>query len=105
MWAKIHEYWEALKDFFYSLVLSIQAMLKDLFLWIFEQILTLVLHALNGLGSLFTALDFTQYISAIPDGTRNVMALCGIDIITSMIVSAIIIRLMLQLIPFVRLGS
>lgn len=95
----------AFKDFCYSLVLSVLEIIKDAFLWFFEQILKLVIHALDGLGALFSALNFTQYISLIPDSTKNMMALCGIDTCTSMIVTAIIIRIFLQLIPFTRLGS
>lgn len=105
MWTKVFEYWQAFKDFIWSCFLSLFEMLKDILLWAFEQLLTLVLAGINGLGALFNAFNVTQYISSIPDDVRSIMALTGIDTATTMIAAALFIRFLLQLIPFVRLGS
>lgn len=99
------ELWDVLVDFIYSCFLSMAEMIKDAFIWAFDGFLGVCILALDGIGSLFGALNVTQYLSFIPDETRNIMALIGLDQATSIIVSAIIIRITLQLIPFVRLGS
>ena len=78
-------------------------LLKDFFLYCLDSLLSLVTGLLSGLDSLFNALDVTQYISMIPDQTMNVMQLVGISTCSSMITTAILIRLTLKLIPFVRL--
>lgn len=105
MWAKIYEYWQALKDFVWSCFLSLIEMLKDVAIWIFESLLEIVLLAINGLSSLFGTLDVTQYLTALPPEVRNILGLIGIDTASQMIVLALLIRMTLQLIPFTRLGS
>lgn len=105
MFDKIAEYWQALKDFLFSLLLSFQTMIKDAFIWFFDSLMDLVISALNGLGDLFASLNIFQYIDALPVDVKNVMALIGLDVATSMIVASILIRILLQLIPFTRLGS
>lgn len=97
--------WLEFKQFLWSIVLSVQAILKDLFTWLFEQILTLSQYALSGMDSYFVALDITQYLSNIPSGLQWFMSSIGIPQSLSMIMTAVTIRLLLQLIPFTRLGS
>jgi len=97
--------WNALVDFLYSLVLSLLDILKDLFYFIIESLFALVLLMLDGLGALFSGLNVTQYISAIPPGTAHIMSSIGLAEAMGMIVVCITIRIGLQLIPFVRLGS
>ena len=50
-------------------------------------------------------MDFTQYIDAIPIEIKQVMALCGVTTASTMIVASLGVRIILQLIPFTRLGS
>lgn len=99
------ETWNEFVDFMYSLVLTVFDILKDFFFWILEQIFDLVLHLLDGLGSLFSGLDIAQYISAIPPGTAHIMSQIGFSTAMGMIVTSLTIRFFLQLIPFVRFGS
>lgn len=98
-------WWQVCKDYFYSLILSLQVMIKDVFIWLFDAFMSLAVTILNGMGDLFSALDVTQYISAIPADVANVMSLIGLGTAMGMIITAISVRLLLQLIPFVRLGS
>lgn len=105
MKALFESWWLAAKDFFFSLILSLQVMIKDSFIWIFDQFMSLAVLILSGMGDMFSALDVTQYIEAIPPDVKNIMALIGIGQCMSMVIAAIGIRLILQLIPFVRLGS
>lgn len=80
-------------------------MMKDVFLFAFEQIMILIIFVLDGMGTFFEGLNVAQYFSAIPPGTAWVLNQIGVGQALGMIVSAITIRLLLQLIPFTRLGS
>lgn len=97
--------WIEFKQFLWSIVLSVQAILKDLFIWLFEQILTLSEYALTGMDSYFDVLDITSYLSNIPSGLQWFMSSIGVPQALSMIMTAVTIRILLQLIPFTRLGS
>lgn len=92
-------------DFLWSLVLSAMEVLNDLFITMFDAFMTISVSVISTFGDMFSLLDFTQYVSILPDEVKNVLGLLGIGTATSMIVTAILIRLGLQLIPFVRLGS
>lgn len=89
-----------LKSFVFTLVDAFH----DLFCWLFDQILSLLVSILH-------SIDITQlpvisdYVSALPPSLLSVMGLLGAGQAMSIIVVAIGIRLLLQLIPFVRLGS
>lgn len=95
---------------FYALVLAvintIVAMFQDLFCWLFDQILAVAVYVLGLLnfdflidGSLAAAFD------GLPATVWNVFWLLGLPYCLALVVSAIGIRLILQLIPFTRLGS
>lgn len=99
------DWWLAFKEWAKQFLITILDMLKDFFFWIFEQLLGLVLLILQGMGSLFDALNVAQYFSAIPPGVQWVMAQTGFGTAMGMITAAIVIRILLQLIPFTRLGS
>jgi hypothetical protein len=101
----IAETWNEFVDFMYSLLLTFFDILKDFFYWILEQLFNLVLHALDGLGYLFSGLDVAQYISLIPPQTAHIMSQIGFSAAMTMIVTSLTIRFFLQLIPFVRFGS
>ena len=97
--------WNAFVDLMYRMVLTVYDAFKDLLLWAFDEFMGLSIFILDGVGDLFSSLDVTQYVEALPVETKGILALTGIGDASSMIVAAIIIRLILQLIPFVRLGS
>jgi hypothetical protein len=97
--------WESFERWGKSLVLTVFDVFKDVLYFVLETILEIVQLILNGLGSMFDAMNFAQYISAIPPDVANVMGLIGLGQAVTMIVGAIGIRVVLQLIPFTRLGS
>ena len=97
--------WNDFVDFIYRVVLTVFDALKDILFWLVESIFDLVIFAIDGMGNMFGGLDITQYINALPDETKQVLALTGISDAMSMVVACILIRILLQLIPFVRLGS
>lgn len=97
--------WDSFERWGKSLLLTLLDLLKDAMYFLLEMLLEVVQAILNGMGSLFDAINFAQYISAIPPDVSNIMGLIGLGQAMTMIVAAISIRVVLQLIPFVRLGS
>ncbi|HHF3058538.1 TPA: DUF2523 family protein [Vibrio alginolyticus] len=91
--------------FLYQLLVSLFNMLKDLFFWAVEQVMEMVNILLSGVFALFAPVDMSQYMTSIPPTVSWVMAAVGLPQCLSIILAAITVRLMLQLIPFTRLGS
>ena len=96
---------KAITDFFKIMLLTALDMLKDLFFFIFDALMTLMVALLSGLGSLFSALNFTNVLDGMPSEVLNIIGLIGLGQCMAFIVTALIIRITLQLIPFTRLGS
>lgn len=92
-------------SFFYSLFLSVPEMFKDLFYWILDQLMGVMDWAANLLLTMFAPLNISEYLSAIPPNISWVFMTIGLPNCLMIIGAAIVIRLTLQLIPFVRLGS
>lgn len=77
----------------------------DLGAWIFEQVLNIAIAALNSIpfdGEMFNP---GTYIAALPPEMTNILGLIRLGECLAIIGSAILIRIILQLIPFTRLGS
>ncbi|AWA91556.1 DUF2523 domain-containing protein [Vibrio parahaemolyticus] len=91
--------------FLYQLLLSLFDMLKDLFFWIVEQVMEAANLLIAGIFALFAPVDMSQYMTSIPPTVSWVLAAVGVPQCLSIILAAITIRLLLQLIPFTRLGS
>ena len=96
---------KAITDFFKIMLLTALDMLKDLFFFIFDALMSLMVALLSGLGSLFSALNFTNALDGMPSEVLNIIGLVGLGQCMAFIVTALIIRITLQLIPFTRLGS
>lgn len=77
--------------------------ITDGFAWAFEQILKVAVSALTVID--FSALANYTAGATLPASILNILALLGVGTAIAIIVAAITIRLGLQLIPFVRLGS
>jgi len=93
------------QDQLQSLALTIWDILADLLLFIVDIFMELGLHVLAGVSSVFQLMDISQYISQLPPDVVSVISLTGIGTAVGMIMTAGAIRLLLQLVPFVRLGS
>ncbi|EGQ7867305.1 DUF2523 family protein [Vibrio parahaemolyticus] len=91
--------------FLYQLLISLVDMLKDLFFWVVDQVMSAVNSVLPAVFSLFAPVDMSQYMTSIPPTVSWVFAAVGVPQCLSIILAAITIRLLLQLIPFTRLGS
>jgi len=79
-------------------------MVTDAACWVFEGMLGIATTALNAMD--FSAL--TQYANTwaqLPGGVIEVLSAVGLTTAVGIVITAIGIRLVLQLIPFTRLGS
>lgn len=99
------ELFKSITDFIKAMVLTFFDMLKDVFFFAFDALITLMVALLDGLGSLFSALTFPNVLDGMPSEVLNIIGLCGLGQCMTLIVTALIIRITLQLIPFTRLGS
>lgn len=93
--------WSFLKQLFIALM----NILQDFMSWIFEELLDLAISLLNSVPGVETLQQLSQYYGGLPSEVLSMMGLIGIPEATGIIVTAILIRLFLQLIPFTRLGS
>lgn len=103
---KFDQFIDWLFDLWKSFWKSLFVLLQDAFLWCFEQILALVKVVLDGITG-FDAIvaSAASTWSAIPPEVVAVLQAIGLGTALGLIAIAILIRLALQLIPFVRLGS
>lgn len=97
-------------DYLYQLLQkftnTLYDMLGDFILLIFDKMLGLVETLLSTLPTIdFSTFNPGTYIAAFPASLTNMLHYIHFDAAVSIVVSALVIRLLLQLIPFVRLGS
>lgn len=90
-------------DLFKDVFKAAWDIIKDAFAWLVEQILDVVISAVSAID--VSSLESVQGWGELPSEVLNVLGLLGIGAASGVIVAAIGIRLVLQLIPFVRLGS
>ena len=101
----LQETWNEAKEFLYSIVLTVLELLKDLAIWIFESFLEISILAIHGLDSVFAGLDIASHINSLPPAVSFYASSLGLSQAMSMIIISLGIQFLLQLIPFVRLGS
>ena len=99
------ELFNILLDFLYKLVISLVDMMSDMLLALFEQMLGAAKGLVSLISDMLAPVDLSQYLTGFPSGVAWVMAQIGLPQALAIIIVAITIRLILQLIPFVRLGS
>jgi len=108
---KLHQIWLFFASFFQYLLdvvkdvfVSAWLLLKDFFYWIFETVINLAVTAASALDTSAISGHLSAF-GSIPAEVLNICGLLGMGTCMSIIAAAIVIRLVLQLIPFVRLGS
>ena len=106
--ASFFKWLDSVLQWFFDLVIdvldSIWLILQDFLAWTCEELLNIVFMLVNQLD--FSDLDkYTNAWGGLPAEILNVLGLLGIGDACVVIIAAIGIRLILQLIPFVRLGS
>lgn len=78
--------------------------IRDAVCWPFEQIMDVVITAVSALD-MSQLQTYSSSWSTLPGELVNILGLLGVGQAAAIIVAAIGIRLVLQLIPFTRLGS
>jgi Protein of unknown function (DUF2523) len=87
-----------------SIFVSLWDIFRDVFAWLFEQMLTVATTAIGALDLSGVTSNITSY-GSIPANVMLVMSCIGLGQALAIIAAALVIRFTLQLIPFVRLGS
>lgn len=91
-------------DLFVAVFVAIWDVVKDAFSWLFEQIIKIAVEALSSID-LSGLAGAAASMGSLPADLLNILGLLGVGTAIGIITSAIGIRIVLQLIPFVRLGS
>lgn len=99
------EYWQAFVTFCYSCLLTLKDIITDVFYFLFDSILGLILFILDSITFIGSSFDVVAHMSAIPPETQAVMHEAGVNEGVAMVTAALGVRILLQLIPFTRLGS
>lgn len=109
---RVKALWDVITGFFpwlYNVIKAIfQAlwvMLGDFFLWIFESILDLVKTIIQSIPVNASTFDASSYLSGAGADLMNMLGAIRVPEAIGLIITALGIRLLLQLIPFTRLGS
>jgi len=100
---KLADILQWISDLFIAVFVALFDLVKDAFSWVFEQMLEIVIDALEGID--VSGISATGGWGELPGEVLNILALLGVAQAVSIIVASIGIRLILQLIPFTRLGS
>lgn len=90
-----------IKNLFDSFVL----MLKDLGAWTLDIIFDVVEAAMTGLDALLPDNPFQGWWNSLPPEVNGMANALGLPEALGLIVAALVVRFLLQLIPFVRWGS
>lgn len=101
----VNDLFQQLLDGIIALFMSLLEIFKDIVYWFFNLIMNVVDELLLLAISLLEPIDIGQYMTGFPPEAAWVLGQIGIPQALAMIVSAIGIRIILQLIPFTRLGS
>lgn len=104
LFAKISAVLSWISSLFVAIFVAGWSMGKDLFSWCFDQVLKV-------LASIISTIDVSglqtlaSSAGSVPASILNILSILGVGTAISIISAALLIRLGLQLIPFVRLGS
>lgn len=88
-----------------SMILTLWDMLSDFLILIVDLFMDLGIAFLDGMSDLLKVVDLSSYINDMPSEVQTVLALTGFGSAISMVMAAAAARLLMQLVPFVRLGS
>lgn len=88
-----------------SLLYSFLDFVYDAFCFVLENVFSIVSFLLSPIFAIFNNLSLAEYINMLPSEAVNILSIVGFAEATAMIAAALLVRFLLQLIPFVRLGS
>lgn len=96
-------------DLFVSIFKAAWDFLTDVFVWLFENLFKLVADVIGGVNDTLDIAGLAAQVASlwnqIPPSVLQVLSAIGIGSALGIVVLGILIRMALQLIPFVRLGS
>lgn len=88
-----------------SLALTLWDMFKDLLIFVADTVMTAGMLILEGFAEVLKLVDLTSHIGGMPAEVQYVMSVTGLGAALGIVMTAGAARLLMQLIPFVRLGS
>lgn len=91
-------------DLFVAVFVALWDVVRDLFAWLFEQCLDVAISAVAAIDVSALTSNLNTW-GSLPTEVLNVLAVLGVGQAVIIITAAIGIRIVLQLIPFTRLGS
>lgn len=103
-WLQIKRALTWIGDLFTDVFLAAWDFFMDGVCWVFDKLLDLALSAVSGLNVSAISGAVSAW-GSIPPEVMNILSLLNVGTAIAIISAAITIRLVLQLIPFVRLGS
>lgn len=96
-------------DLFVSIFKAAWDFLTDVSVWLFESLFKLVADVIGGVNDTLDIAGLAAQVQSlwnqIPPSVLQVLSAIGIGSALGIVVLGILIRMALQLIPFVRLGS
>lgn len=105
----ITDFVEWLGLLFIEVFKALFVMLTDVVIWSFENLFTLVAGLIQGVSTTFDVVGLSSRVaslwSAVPPEMQGILSAIGLSSALSIVAVGILIRIGLQLIPFVRLGS
>jgi len=84
------------------LVVDIFELLKDIGFWVVEKVLQVGIWAMSLVTGSFTSIDISSQWGRVPITTLHFMDYLNMAECVGMIVSALIVRFVLNFVPFVR---
>lgn len=88
-----------------SFLLTLWDILTDILLMVVDLFMSVGLYALEGMSEALQLINITNYINGMPTEVLGIVNAIGLGEAIGMIMAAGTARLLMQLIPFVRLGS
>lgn len=88
-----------------SFLLTLWDILTDILLMVVDLFMSIGLYALQGMAEALALVNVTNYINDMPAEVLGIVNAVGLGEAIGMVMAAGTARLLIQLIPFVRLGS
>lgn len=88
-----------------SFLLTLWDILTDILLMVVDLFMSVGMYALEGMTEALELVNITNYINDMPAEVLGIVNAIGLGEAIGMIMAAGTARLLMQLIPFVRLGS
>lgn len=98
-------FYEWVIEIFFASFESLWTLVTDMAIWVLEAVLAIVLATVGTLGAIPGVDLLHGALNSLPPDMWYLATRLGIPQCTSIFVGAVVIRIILQLIPFVRLGS